>query len=186
MGAEEIEAASYSAVQVETESSFGCGVVVDVKGPAVLSVAHVVEGRKDFFVFSRRGSRRLKHLARLEVVDPKNDLALLRFIKPYEGPVADFSEELPKEMERLTSIATLCKVHSVGCEWLIGRIDKNEYTLTGGVVMSGSSGAPLFDPEGDLVSLIRASYLDGNLPVYNFAYSIPLPKIRAFLKRCSR
>lgn len=137
----------------------GSGIIVNDEG-YILTSAHVVKSCKSIAV---KAANIDALSAKLEVIDPKNDLALLKTSAGYGLPAQFRSESKPAKLGETIGVIgyPLTDYLSAEPKATFGQINSvaglgNDYTLLqiSAPIQSGNSGGPVIDTSGNVIAIV--------------------------------
>jgi S1-C subfamily serine protease len=146
-------------VQQKPKFSAGSGIIVNDEG-YILTNAHVVKGCKSIAV-KPLNTDALS--GKLEAIDPKNDLALIKTNAGYGQPAQFRPESKPAKLGETIGVVgyPLTGFLSTEPKATFGQINSvagagNDYTLLqiSAPVQAGNSGSPVFDASGNVIAIV--------------------------------
>jgi S1-C subfamily serine protease len=145
--------------QPKPQFSTGSGIIVNDEG-YILTNAHVVKSCKSIAVKPLYADALS---AKLEAIDPKNDLALIRTAAGYGQPAQFRSESKPARLGETVGVVgyPLTGFLSAEPKATFGQVNSvagagNDYTLLqiSAPVQAGNSGSPVFDRSGNVIAIV--------------------------------
>jgi hypothetical protein len=152
-------AAPPAQAQPQPKFSTGSGIIVNDEG-YILTNAHVVKSCKSISVKPLNADALS---AKLEAIDPKNDLALIKMTFGYGQPVQFRPESKPAKLGETIGVVgyPLTGFLSAEPKATFGQINSvagagNDYTLLqiSAPVQTGNSGSPVFDASGNVIAIV--------------------------------
>jgi S1-C subfamily serine protease len=137
----------------------GSGIIVNDEG-YVLTNAHVVKGCKSIAVKPLNADARS---AKLEAIDPKNDLALIKTTAGLGQPAQFRSESSPAKLGETIGVIgyPLTGFLSAEPKATFGQVNSvagfgNDYTLLqiSAPIQAGNSGGPVLDESGNVIAIV--------------------------------
>jgi S1-C subfamily serine protease len=183
---EELDRMAESYVQVEG-SMVGSGSIVknSSRNTWVLTCQHVVANDTVVSVVYREGERFKRLNARVAAVDTTYDLALLRTARRLPRPEIVLAQEEPELYTRGYVMGTAAALYGTAGEVLItahkGSNGHKKSLQFSGIIVSGMSGGLLCNTDGELVGVLHEQEREGDHPLGNIGFAIPLPVVMAFL-----
>jgi serine protease Do len=189
---DELTAMAESYLSVDGGTQVGSGIVVwnTRHHSYVLTCAHCVEGSERVDVVWRKGDTVTFHRAKAAVMafDAVHDLAMLRTRRiAGKRPIAVAMKE-PELYERGFVMGSARGLYGTAGEAVISAVgnsagtkdSKGKYMYTGPAV-TGMSGGPLCNEDGELVGIVsEAEAIDG-MALGCIGFAVPLKPVRAFM-----
>jgi S1-C subfamily serine protease len=145
--------------QAQPEVLTGSGIIVNDEG-YILTNAHVVKGCKSITVKALNAEALS---AKLEAIDPKNDLALIKTTAGIGQPAQFRLESKPARLGETIGVVgyPLTGFLSAEPKATFGQINSvagsgNDYTLLqiSAPIQAGNSGSPVFDASGNVIAIV--------------------------------
>jgi hypothetical protein len=152
-------AAPPAPAQPQSKYLTGSGIIVNDEG-YILTNAHVVKGCKSITVKPLNADALS---AKLEAIDPKNDLALIKTTAGFGQPAQFRLESKPAKLGETIGVVgyPLTGFLSAEPKATFGQVNSvagagNDYTLLqiSAPVQAGNSGSPVFDASGNVIAIV--------------------------------